>query len=101
MAVQISYDGRPSLGSLDLDAGDEAGQAAAYRTYNAYAGRFTVPEPGTVVHHVEQALHPDQAGMDKRRTYELDGDLLVLRTQPVVTAGAEASSVLRWRRRAT
>jgi hypothetical protein len=39
--------------------------------------------------------------MDKRRTYELDGDLLVLRTQPVVTAGAEASSVLRWRRRAT
>jgi hypothetical protein len=101
MAVQISYDGRPSLGSHDLDAGDEAGQAAAYRTYNAYAGRFTVPEPGTVVHHVEQALHPDQAGMDKRRTYELDGDLLVLRTQPVVTAGAEASSVLRWRRRAT
>ena len=37
--------------------------------------------------------------MDKRRAYELDGDLLVLRTQPVVTAGTEASSVLRWRRR--
>ena len=100
MAVQISYGGRESLGSRDLAAGDDAGQAAAYRTYNAYAGRFSVPEPGTVVHHVEQALHPDQAGIDKRRSYRLDGDVLTLRTQPVVTAGSEASSVLRWRRRA-
>ena len=100
MAVQISYDGRVPLGSRDLAAGDDAGQAAAYRTYNAYAGRFSVPEPETVVHHVEQALHPDQAGMDKRRSYRLDGDVLTLRTQPVVTAGSEASSVLRWRRRA-
>jgi hypothetical protein len=52
-----------------------------------------------VVHHVEQALHPDQAGMDKRRTYLLEGDVLTLETQPVVTAGATASSALRWRRR--
>jgi hypothetical protein len=99
MAVQISYDGRPILGSRDLDAGDETGQAAAYRTYNAYAGRFSVPEPGVVVHHVEQALHPDQAGVDKRRTYLLEGDGLALETQPGVTAGATASSALRWRRR--
>lgn len=99
MAVQIAYDGRPTLGSRDLDAGDDAGQAAAYRTYNAYAGRFSVPEAGIVVHHVEQALHPDQAGMDKRRRFELDGDRLTLRTQPVVTAGVEAGSALRWRRR--
>jgi hypothetical protein len=99
MAVQISHDGRESLGSRELDAGEDAGQAGAYRTYIAYAGRFSVPEPGVVVHHVEQALHPDQAGMDKRRRYALDGDLLTLRTQPVAAAGATASSVLRWRRR--
>lgn len=100
MAVQISNDEREKLGSRDLDAGEDPGQAAAYRSYNAYAGRFSVPEPGVVVHHVEMALHPDQPGMDKRREYELDGDLLTLRTQPVRTAGGEASSVLRWRRRA-
>ena len=99
MAVQISYDGRPTLGSRDLDAGDEAGRAAAYRTYNAYAGRFSVPEPGVVVHHVELALHPDQPGMDKRRGFLLEGDVLTLETQPVVTAGTAASSRLRWRRR--
>jgi hypothetical protein len=101
MAVQISHDRRPSLGSRDLDAGEDVGQAAAYRTYLAYAGRFSVPEPGVVVHHVEQALHPDQAGMDKRRSYMLADDVLTLRTQPVVSGGIAASSVLRWRRHGT
>lgn len=99
MAVQIAHDDRERFGSRDLDAGGEAGQAAAYRTYIAYAGRFSVPEPGIVVHHVEQALHPDQPGMDKRRAYRLEGDRLTLRTQPVAAAGVEADSVLRWRRR--
>lgn len=96
MAVQISHGGRERFGSRDLAAGDEPGQASAYRTYIAYAGTFSVPEPGIVIHHVEHALHPDQAGMDKRRSFALDGDRLTLRTQPVATAGATASSVLLW-----
>jgi Lipocalin-like domain len=99
MAVQIAHDDRRRFGSRDLGAGDDALQAAAYRTYIAYAGRFSIPEPGFVVHHVEQALHPDQAGMDKRRAYVLEGAGLTLRTQPVTTGGIEAESVLRWRRR--
>ncbi len=98
MAVQIQRDGREPFGSRDFDAGTEALQAAAYRAYIAYAGRFTVPEPGTVVHHLEQALHPDQVGMDKRREYVLEGDDLTLRTQPILHSGAPASSVLSWRR---
>lgn len=98
MAVQIQRDGRETFGSSEFDAGTEPLQAAAYRAYIAYAGRFTVPEPGTVVHHLEQALHPDQVGMEKRRQYVLDGDELTLRTQPVLFEGAPASSVLTWRR---
>lgn len=98
MAVQISYDERPSLGSRDLDAGDEAGKAAAYDTYNAYCGSWSVPRDGVIVHHVELALHPDQPGMDKERPFELHGDELVLQTQPVATPRGEATSVLRWRR---
>lgn len=99
MAVQIAHDGRERFGSRDLEAGDEALRATAYGTYIAYAGTFSVPEPGTVVHHVEQALHPDQAGMDKLREYELEGDRLTLRTQPVVVAGEMSSSELHWQRR--
>ena len=98
MAVQIQWDGRPSLGSAELDAGGEAERAAALSTYIASAGRFSLPEPGVVVHHVELCLRPDQVGIDKRRGYSFDGDELALRTQPVRSDGTEASSELRWRR---
>ena len=99
MAVQIQYDDRPSLGSRDLEAGDRDGHAHAYRTYNAYAGTYSLPREGVVVHHVELALHPDQPGMDKERRFTLAGDELTLETQRVRTEdGGEASSLLRWRR---
>lgn len=99
MAVQIQHGDRTGFGSREWSAGDEAERASAYSTYNAYCGTFSLPEPGVVVHHVELAIHPDQPGMDKRREYSLDGDELVLRTQPVDTANGPASSELRWRRR--
>ena len=98
MAVQIMWDGRPSLGSIELEAGSEAERAAAMSTYIAYAGRFSIPGEGVVIHHVELCLRPDQVGIDKRREYMLDGDELTLRTQPVRSNGSPASSELRWQR---
>lgn len=98
MAVQIQWDGRSPLGSIELDAGGEAERAAALSTYIAYAGTFSLPEEGVVVHHVELCLRPDQVGMDKRREYDLDGDELTLRTQPLRTGDSRASSELHWRR---
>lgn len=99
VAVQIQHDGREGFGSRKWTAGNQVERAAAYATYNAYFGTFSLPEPGVVVHHVEMAIHPDQPGMDKRRKYVLEGDELVLRTQEVETANGAASSELRWRRR--
>jgi len=99
MAVQIQSDGRAGFGSTDWSAGTSEERARAYSTYNAYCGTFSLPEPGVVVHHVELAIHPDQAGMDKRREYTLEGDELVLRTQPFDTPTGPATSELRWRRR--
>jgi len=98
MSVQIQYDGRAPFGSLELEAGDEPARAAAYETYIAYCGRFSVPRPGLVVHHVELALHPDQPGLDKEREFTLSGDEPTLRTQAVVSEAGLASSELRWRR---
>jgi len=95
MAVQIEDSDRDRFGSTDRDAGSATERAIAYSTYNAYCGTFSVPEPGVVVHHVELSIQPDQGGMEKRREYELSGDELVLRTQPVDGATSE----LRWRRR--
>ena len=98
--MQIQYDARAPFGSLDLEAGDEPARAAAYETYIAYCGRFSVPRPGLVVHHVELSLHPDQPGIDKEREFTLDGDELTLRTQAVSSAAGLATSELRWRRSA-
>lgn len=98
MAVQIQHDGRRLLGSRDLQAGTEPARAAALSTYIAYSGTFSIPSEGTVVHHVEISLRPDQVGMDKRREYSLSGDELTLRTQPVLADGSSATSELRWLR---
>lgn len=98
MAVQIMWDDRRLLGSTELEAGSEAARAAAMSTYIAYAGRFSIPSEGVVVHHVELCLRPDQVGIDKRREYTLEGDELTLRTQPVRSNGSPASSELRWQR---
>ena len=98
MAVQIQHDARPPIGSPDLGAGTDEQQAAAYRTYNAYAGTFSLPEPGIVVHHLELGIHPDQLGMDKRRRYTLDGDALTLETQPIAHGDGTATSILAWHR---
>jgi hypothetical protein len=96
MAVQIQWDERRPLGSRELDAGDEPARAEALSTYNAYAGTFSLPADGVVVHHVELSLRPDQVGMEKRRDYTLDGEVLTLRTQPVRSGDSLASSELRW-----
>jgi hypothetical protein len=98
MAVQIQSDGRDPFGSRDLNAGSATERAIAYSTYNAYCGTFSVPEPGVVIHHVELSIHPDQPGMDKRRPYDLDGDVLTLHTQALETENGPATSELRWRR---
>lgn len=99
MAVQIQHEGRQSLGSRDLEAGDDGGQAAAYRTYIAYAGTWSLPEDGIVVHRLDTALHPDQMGMDKERKFTLDADELALETQRLTLGdGSTASSILRWHR---
>jgi len=100
MAVQIQHDDRVPFGSRDWTAGTGEERAAAYSTYNAYCGTFSVPAPGVVVHHVELAIHPDHPGMDKRREFELEGDQLTLRTQDVETPEGHATSELIWRRRA-
>ena len=85
MAVQIQFD-------------VERSEQPPSDTYLAYCGRWEIREPGTIVHCVELALHPDNVGIEKVRPYALEGDQLVLETQPLDTGEGLASSVIRWRR---
>lgn len=48
--------------------------------YDSYFGRYTVDEKaGTVTHHVEGSLFPEDLGDDWVRPFTLDGDTLTLR----------------------
>ena len=69
---------------------------AAYRSYTAYFGAFTVdPEAGAVTHHLRASMNPNAAGSDYVRNYEFSEDRLTL--QP--PAGADGGTVrLTWRK---
>ena len=69
---------------------------AAYRSYTAYFGAFSVdPEAGAVTHHLRASMNPNAAGADNVRNYEFSEDTLTL--QP--PAGADGGTVrLTWRK---
>src|SRR5262245_28073583 len=67
--------------------------------YFGYFGSYTVDESaGTVTHHIEGAAHPNYVGTDQRRFFTLQGDRLVLSTQPEQAAEADARYVATWER---
>jgi hypothetical protein len=73
---------------------------AAYRTYNAYFGRFTVHEnekPRYVVHNQEGTLNPGQA-TEAQRFYELNGNILRLGGPPNTQNGVTTGGHLYWER---
>jgi hypothetical protein len=59
--------------------------AEAFAGFDAYAGTYSVDEGGRVVtHHVEGSRLPGWEGQDLVRYFELDGDTLRLRSEPIV-----------------
>lgn len=77
-------------------AGPVAAGPAALPRFIAYAGRYLLdPESRSVAHHVECGFDPSWVGLVLRRTFELEGDLLILRPP----AQTEGQPVLTWRRR--
>jgi hypothetical protein len=60
--------------------------------YDAYFGRYAVDErAGTITHHVEGSLFPEDLGKDFVRRFTLDGDALTLR----FTSTADRAEVTR------
>lgn len=72
-------------------------RAAAYSTFLAYSGRYTV-EDGFVTHHVEVSLFPNWVGGIQRRRIELDGDTLALTGTIEPGTDQERVARLEWRR---
>jgi len=89
---------RPRSEAVELDAGEPSELAAAFNSFLAYAGRWTLDADGTVEHHVEVASIPGWAGRTLVREASLDGEQLTLRTPVRTIGGLEQRGVLRWER---
>jgi hypothetical protein len=67
--------------------------------YDAYFGTFTVDEAaGTVTHHVQGSLFPEDLGKDFVRRFRVDGDTFELSFTSPSPDGASITRTLVFRR---
>lgn len=99
MSATLSAADRAPLSVPRLEAygrAPEPEKAAAFDSFLAYVGRYTV-EPGAVTHHVELASVPNIVGAQQRREATVDNDSLTLRYAVHGDRGTRHNT-LRWRR---
>ena len=102
-AAQFMKRDRAAAGSSDADAPD-AGSGApnnsrAQGGYDAYFGTYTVNEAqGTVTHHVQASIFPEDLGKDFVRPFTLDGDTLTLSFTSPSAGGSTITRTLTFRR---
>jgi len=97
MSAMISFGGRKPLSSSDSDAAPIDEQAEAFKTFLAYAGRFTLNSE-KIIHHVEISSIQAWVGTDLTRTIKLQGERIVLAAPPVLSGGKVRGFELVWQR---
>jgi YD repeat-containing protein len=94
MSAQLMREGRARLTTPQAS---DAERAAAYSSYIAYFGHYTIEvDKGTVTHHVEGAMTPNMVGSDLVRYYEFSPDRKSLFL--TVRAGDRVTGRLQWDR---
>jgi hypothetical protein len=94
VSALISYDGRRSLSP---GGGSLQEQADAFKTFLAYAGRYTL-SGDKVIHHVEISSIQNYVDKDLVRTVKFQGDQIVLVTPPTRVNGKIQTLELIWQR---
>src|ERR1700684_3516382 len=94
VTAMISYDGRKSLSA---GGGTLEEQAEAFKTFLAYAGRYTF-SGDKVIHHVEISSIQNYVDRDLVRTVKFQGDQIVLVTPPTRVNGKIQTLELTWQR---
>ncbi len=90
VSIQFMKRDRPRFKSGDAWRGTLEEERAAFESYFAYAGRYTLDaQRSTVTHHIEISSVPDYVGTDLQRTFTLAGNRLTLRTPPRTLAGTD------------
>ena len=94
VSALISYAGRRSLSA---GGGSPQEQADAFKTFLAYAGRYTL-SADKVIHHVEISSIQNYVDKDLVRTVKFQGDQIVLVTPPTRVNGKIQTMELTWQR---
>jgi hypothetical protein len=97
MTAMISYGGRARLSSKDSHSAPIEEQAEAFRTFIAYAGRYTL-NSDHVIHHVEISSLQEWVGTDLIRSIKFEGERIVLAAPPMPVDGKMQTFELIWRR---
>jgi hypothetical protein len=96
VAALISFDGRkPLSGGGGTRAQEE--QAEAFRTFLAYAGRYTL-SGDKVTHHIEISSIQNYVDKDLIRSVKFQGDQIILVTPPTPVNGKVQIVELLWQR---
>lgn len=100
LSAHVMRDARAAFGDgAGLYDGSATEKAAAYDSYIAYYGRYTVDAAaGTVTHRIEGSLFPNWSDSAQTRHYAFDGDTLILRSPPLDTGGKTLTVHVVWRR---
>ena len=94
VTAMISYDGRKSL---SVGGGTVEQQAEAFKTFLAYAGRYTL-SGNKVTHHVEISSIQNYVDRDLVRSVKFQGDQIILITPPTRVNGKNQTIELVWQR---
>ncbi len=97
MSVSIMSADRARFASEDIAGGTAAEKATIAETYLSYCGPYEI-RGNPVFHHVEVSAFPNWIGADQQRTFEIDGDRLLLTTPPLLRNGVRRTSHLSWER---
>lgn len=98
MMAIISHGGRKPLSVPDYIGAPAEERSAAFSTFIAYAGTYTV-EARRVIHHVEVSSLENRVGTDQVRTIvKLEGERLILRTPLLRKGGRMITEELIWQR---
>ncbi|MGB8580391.1 MAG: lipocalin-like domain-containing protein [Candidatus Sulfotelmatobacter sp.] len=94
VTAMISYEGRKSL---SVGGGTVEEQAEAFKTFLAYAGRYTF-SGDKVTHHVEISSIQNYVDRDLVRSVKFQGDQITLITPPTRVNGKNQTIELVWQR---
>lgn len=93
----VSYGGRPNLSVSDPAVIPAEEQVEAFKTFIAYAGRYTLTGD-KIIHHVEVSSIQNWVKTDLIRNIRFEGERMVLTAPPTPLRGQMQTFELIWQR---